>query len=114
MPSFTTNTGRNYKNKLNQRCTRWASLFLIFQIMCVQSSHHGWYGTIVKLTSLALVLFELSSVSGFDRAWIYWEEVRVVGVGLGLEGPLGAGLLPKGVKPGEGGEGEGLAVALVF
>ena len=34
-------------------------------------------------------------------------------VGLGLEGPLEAGLLPEGVEPGEGGEGEGLAVAAV-
>ena len=33
---------------------------------------------------------------------------------LGLEGPLEAGLLPEGVEPGEGGEGEGLAVAAVI
>ena len=34
-------------------------------------------------------------------------------VGLGLEGPLGAGLLPEGVEPEKGGEGEGLAIAPV-
>ena len=34
-------------------------------------------------------------------------------VDLGLEGPLDTGLLPEGVQPGEGGEGEGLAVAPV-
>ena len=37
----------------------------------------------------------------------------MLSVGLGLEGPLDAGLLPEGAKPGEGGEGEGLALALV-
>ena len=36
------------------------------------------------------------------------------GVLLGLQCPLEAGLLPEGVQPGEGGEGEGRAVALVL
>ena len=37
----------------------------------------------------------------------------MMGLGLGLEGPLDPSLLPEGVEPGEGGEGEGLAVAPV-
>ena len=36
------------------------------------------------------------------------------GVLLGLQCPLEAGLLPEGVQPREGGEGEGRAVALVL
>ena len=52
-------------------------------------------------------------MSGINCAVVKWEEIGMLGVGLGLEGPLDAGLLPEGVEPGEGGEGEGLAVAPV-
>ena len=50
---------------------------------------------------------------GINCAVVKWEEIGMLGVGLGLEGPLDAGLLPEGVEPGEGGEGEGVAVASV-
>ena len=80
----------------------------------IQGPAHCWYCTFIILEDFAVVLFELLLVSSIYMARVKWEQVRVVGVGLGFDRPFEASLTPECVKPWEGGQRESMAVAPII
>ena len=79
--------------------------------LIVQHSHHRRNCTLIVFEVSTFVLFELLSESGGRLAQVQWNQVCVLGISLGFDGPFEAGLSPECVQPWKGGQGECMAVA---